>query len=81
MDEGRFPGRQPEALREHSDQIKEWIADVPSESRIRELLILTGGPSTREELGIDEDLFKKSLREAHLVRYNRHTLLRALNEA
>lgn len=81
VDEGIFPGQQPEALRKYGDQIREWMAEVPSESQIRELLVVTGGPSTLEELGIDEDLFTESLREAHLVRYNRHTLLRALNEA
>lgn len=81
VEEGLFPGQQPEALRKYGDQIREWIADVPTAAQIQELLVLTGGPSTREELGIDEDLFAESLREAHLVRYNRHTLLRALNEA
>ncbi|GIP57569.1 sn-glycerol-1-phosphate dehydrogenase [Paenibacillus sp. FSL W8-0186] len=81
VDEGKFPGRQPKALLEHGDQIREWLAEVPPASRIRELLVLAGGPSTLEELGVDEDLFTESLREAHLVRYNRHTLLRALNEA
>ncbi|WP_055107274.1 sn-glycerol-1-phosphate dehydrogenase [Paenibacillus ihumii] len=81
VDEGIFPGRQPNVLSEHGGQIREWMAEVPSASRIRELLALAGGPSTLEELGIDEELFAESLREAHLVRYNRHTLLRALNEA
>ncbi|MNN73313.1 NAD(P)-dependent glycerol-1-phosphate dehydrogenase [compost metagenome] len=54
---------------------------MPSEENIRELLKQAGGPSSLEELGIDDNLFKQSLKEAHNVRLNRHTLLRLLNEA
>ncbi|WP_435924679.1 sn-glycerol-1-phosphate dehydrogenase [Paenibacillus sp. DYY-L-2] len=78
---GVYPGGEPEALRRHGEVVRSWLADVPSEAAIRELLALAGGPSSREELGIDDELLASSLREAHLVRTNRHTLLRALNEA
>lgn len=78
---GVYPGGEPEALRQHGEVVRSWLADVPSEAAIRELLALAGGPSSREELGIDDKLLASSLREAHLVRTNRHTLLRALNEA
>lgn len=78
---GVYPGGEPESLRQHGEVVRSWLADVPSEAAIRALLELAGGPSSREELGIDDELFASSLREAHLVRPNRHTLLRALNQA
>ncbi len=78
---GAYPAGEPEALRQHGEQVRAWLADVPSEAEIRELLRQAGGPSSLEELGIDDELFASSLREAHHVRSNRHTLLRALNEA
>ncbi|GJM72043.1 hypothetical protein HMSSN036_42590 [Paenibacillus macerans] len=53
---------------------------MPEEGQIRDLLGQAGGPASRTELGIDDELFARSLREAHRVR-DRHTLLRALNEA
>ncbi len=77
---GIFPGKQPEALSLHGDTVREWLKEVPTEEEIRLLLERAGGPVSREELGIDDELFERSLREAHLVR-DRHTLLRALNEA
>ncbi|TYA12844.1 sn-glycerol-1-phosphate dehydrogenase [Paenibacillus faecis] len=77
---GVYPGGEPEALRQHGGQVREWLAAVPGEAAIRELLRLAGGPSSRQELGIDDELLAASLREAHLIR-DRHTLLRALNEA
>lgn len=69
-----FPGEEPEVLRQHREQILQWLAEVPNEEQIRSLLVQAGGPSSRQELGIDDELFARSLREAH-------TLLRALNEA
>ncbi|CAH0119258.1 MULTISPECIES: sn-glycerol-1-phosphate dehydrogenase [unclassified Paenibacillus] len=77
---GIYPGRQPEELRRYGGQIREWLAAVPRESQIRELLSQAGGPTDRAELGIDDELFARSLREAHRLR-DRYTLLRALNEA
>ncbi|MEF2964885.1 sn-glycerol-1-phosphate dehydrogenase [Paenibacillus sp. M1] len=78
---GVFPGGEPEALRRHGELVRSWLADVPSEAAIRELLQLAGGPSSLAELGIGDGLFARSLREAHRIRPNRHTFLRALNEA
>lgn len=65
---------------QHNEKIKQWLLSVPSETQIRSLLKLAGGPSTLEELGIDNELLRRSLQEAHKVRLNRHTYLRALNE-
>lgn len=81
VDRGLYPAGEPEALLQHSEQVRAWLADLPSDAEIRELLRQAGGPSSLEELGIDDELFARSLNEAHLVRMNRHTLLRALNEA
>ncbi|MBP1156406.1 glycerol dehydrogenase-like iron-containing ADH family enzyme [Paenibacillus sp. PvR052] len=39
------------------------------------------GPVTPAELGIDQELLTRSMLEAHQVRLNRYTMLRALNEA
>ncbi|WP_433943202.1 sn-glycerol-1-phosphate dehydrogenase [Paenibacillus sp. SN-8-1] len=80
VDEGIFPGAEPEALREHGSEVRKWIAEIPPESTIRDLLRIAGGPNDRTELGIDDELLKRSLSQAHRLR-NRHTLLRALNEA
>lgn len=78
---GVFPGSEPEALKQYSDQVRAWLADVPSPAELSELLHQAGGPSSLKELGIDDELFVRSLCEAHEIRSNRHTLLRALNEA
>jgi len=63
------------------DQLRRLIEELPEEERIRSLLRQVGGPSTIEELGIDRELLQRSLRQAHHVRPNRHTILRAYNEA
>lgn len=78
--EGTFPGAAPAALREHGEQVRAWLRDLPGEAELRGLLRKAGGPATLAELGVGEELFARSLREAHLVR-DRRTLLRALNEA
>ncbi|MCT2195796.1 sn-glycerol-1-phosphate dehydrogenase [Paenibacillus sp. p3-SID1389] len=78
--EGMLPGAEPAALREHREQVRAWLRDLPGEAELRGLLRKAGGPSTLAELGIGEELFVRSLREAHRVR-DRRTLLRALNEA
>ncbi|MNO25535.1 Glycerol-1-phosphate dehydrogenase [NAD(P)+] [compost metagenome] len=81
IDRGDFPNAKPGQWEQYQEQVTAWIAKVPSEELIRELLKQAGGPSSREELGIDDELLQQSLKEAHQVRLNRHTLLRALNEA
>ncbi|WP_415837185.1 sn-glycerol-1-phosphate dehydrogenase [Paenibacillus phoenicis] len=78
--EGMLPGAELAALREHREQVRAWLRDLPGEAELRGLLRKAGGPSTLAELGIGEELFARSLREAHRVR-DRRTLLRALNEA
>ncbi|GGA32926.1 sn-glycerol-1-phosphate dehydrogenase [Paenibacillus physcomitrellae] len=76
----QHPGEQPAQLLQHGIQVREWLEAVPSAPEIRRLLELAGGPSTRDELGIDDELFAESLREAHKL-LGRSTLLRALNGA
>ncbi|ANS77359.1 glycerol-1-phosphate dehydrogenase [Paenibacillus yonginensis] len=80
VDRAQYPGDEPEQLLCHGAQVREWLAAVPSAPEIRRLLELAGGPSSLDELGIEDELFAESLREAHKLR-SRHTLLRALNEA
>ena len=77
---GVYPGQEPEMLKKHGSQVREWLDEVPGEADIRSLLQRAGGPSSLQELGIDDGLFADSVREAHRLR-DRHTLLRALNEA
>lgn len=77
---GVYPGQEPEMLKKHGSQVREWLDEVPGEADIRSLLQRAGGPSSLQELGIDGGLFADSVREAHRLR-DRHTLLRALNEA
>ncbi|WP_339321998.1 sn-glycerol-1-phosphate dehydrogenase [Paenibacillus sp. FSL W8-0194] len=77
---GVYPGREPEMLKKHESQVREWLNEVPGEADIRSLLQRAGGPASLQELGIDDGLFADSVREAHRLR-DRHTLLRALNEA
>jgi len=62
------------------DQIRNEIERIPGPDQIRNLLRIVHGPSTTGELGVDEDLLRRSLDEAHRIRLNRHTLLRARNE-
>ncbi|MBW4080178.1 sn-glycerol-1-phosphate dehydrogenase [Paenibacillus sp. S150] len=61
-------------------QVLEEIGKLPSPGTLRALLRTVHGPSSLEELGVDEELLRRSLAEAHLIRMNRHTLLRARNE-
>ncbi|KGE18191.1 sn-glycerol-1-phosphate dehydrogenase [Paenibacillus wynnii] len=62
------------------EEVRKEISNLPQPERIRELLRTVHGPSTIEELGVDEELLGRSLAEAHFIRMNRHTLLRARNE-
>ncbi|WP_053377020.1 sn-glycerol-1-phosphate dehydrogenase [Paenibacillus sp. FJAT-27812] len=67
------------AFTAHHEKVREAIAALPGESMLREWLSQVGGPSTTEELGVDSELLMRSLLEAHHVRPNRYTLLRAYN--
>lgn len=62
------------------ERVRNEVNRLPTPERIRELLRTVHGPSTLEELGVSNDLLRRSLEEAHLIRMNRHTLLRAFNE-
>lgn len=56
------------------------VHKLPGPDQLRGLLRTVGGPSTIGELGIEPELLERSLKEAHRIRPNRHTLLRARNE-
>lgn len=74
-------GGLPSQAEQHWDEIGREIAGIPKEAVLRELLRKVGGPDTVESLPIEPQLLMRSLREAHHVRKERHTLLRAFNEA
>ncbi|MGG3311361.1 sn-glycerol-1-phosphate dehydrogenase [Paenibacillus lautus] len=78
-DKGVYPNAKPTHWETYGEQVREWLRKVPSKEKIADLLRQAGGPSTLQELGIDDELFRESLREAHNLR-DRHTILRALNE-
>lgn len=65
---------------EQQEAARQLIGQVPNEAEIRQLLAAVGGPSEPRDLGIDEALLERSLREAHHIRPNRYTLLRAYNK-
>jgi len=65
---------------EHRHTLAEAVDRVPRGDEIRRLLSIAGGPTAPEELGIGRELLERSLREAHRIRPNRSTLLRAYNE-
>lgn len=81
VEQGVFPGSELDAQQQYNGQVRAWLDDVPSPAELTDLLRQAGGPASLTELGIDDELFVRSLCEAHEVRMNRHTLLRALNEA
>ncbi|MWC28869.1 sn-glycerol-1-phosphate dehydrogenase [Paenibacillus sp. MMS18-CY102] len=62
------------------ERLEQALATVPSTAELQQLLRVVGGPATAQELGVDDELLTRSLREAHRVRANRHTLLKAYNE-
>lgn len=80
VDDGVFPGKEPVVIKLHGEKLREWLEKVPSPDEIRSLLRRAGGPWNQEQLGIEEELMQRSLREAHHVRA-RYTLLKAINEA
>src|SRR5690606_32761665 len=70
-----------ESVREHWQEIKCCINDIPTAEELRQLLAKVGGPATIEQLGIAKELAEQALREAHHVRPERYTLLHAYNTA
>lgn len=63
-----------------AEALRAALARVPSADAIRAMLRAAGGPATIGELGIEPELLRRSLAEAHRIRPSRHTLLRAYNE-
>ncbi len=62
-------------------ETKKKIGEIPSPDQLRQWLRTAGGAATPEELGVNRDLLARSLNEAHHVRKNRNTLLKAYNES
>jgi glycerol-1-phosphate dehydrogenase [NAD(P)+] len=65
---------------ENSQEIISLYSEIPSSSQLGGLLAKLGGATMPEQLGIDDDLVKSSLSEAHKLR-NRFTALKFLNDA
>ena len=64
----------------HWEEIQKEILNIPRAETLSGLLKRVGDSSTVEELPVHAELLDLSLREAHLVRPGRFTLLRAYNE-
>lgn len=62
------------------DEVLQQIEALPDEAKIARLLHQVGCPASVGELPVSDELVRRSLLEAHHVRQNRHTLLRACNE-
>jgi glycerol-1-phosphate dehydrogenase [NAD(P)+] len=69
-----------ESVSSNWETITKEIRRIPSEAELRELLSKVGGPAATWELGVSEDLLRRSLLGAHLIRPERYTLLHARNE-
>lgn len=68
------------AIQAHWEEIQQEITTIPDAASLASLLKKVGGPTVPSELGIGQELLDRSLHEAHHVRMNRFTLLRARNE-
>ena len=68
------------AIQAHWEEIQQEIITIPDAASLASLLKKVGGPTVPSELGIEQELLDRSLHEAHHVRMNRFTLLRARNE-
>ncbi|MBD2868874.1 sn-glycerol-1-phosphate dehydrogenase [Paenibacillus arenilitoris] len=79
-DFGRQSGAKP-TVAAHWDVIKQAIRQIPRDGELRELLRTVSGPVSTEELSVHPELLARSLREAHLIRPERYTLLHARNVA
>ncbi|WP_181956668.1 sn-glycerol-1-phosphate dehydrogenase [Paenibacillus piri] len=69
-----------DAIAANWPQIRKHIADIPDSGTLTGLLRGIGGPASVSELQVSDELLARSMREAHRVRMNRYTLLRAYNE-
>ncbi|MFD0678019.1 MULTISPECIES: sn-glycerol-1-phosphate dehydrogenase [unclassified Paenibacillus] len=70
----------PDPITVNWEEISKEIRDIPTGETLGKLLRKVGGPISVEELPVSKELLERSLREAHQVRPNRFTLLRAYNE-
>jgi len=66
------------AAGERADEVLRLLGNLPSGEELRGLLRTAGGPAAPDELGIEPELIEGGLRQAHLVRPHRRTLLNAL---
>ncbi|MFD1848593.1 sn-glycerol-1-phosphate dehydrogenase [Oceanobacillus bengalensis] len=63
-DTGEYGGR----IRGNWQSIMEILDNIPSPKEIRNLIQKTGGPTTTEELGLDDELVAQSINEAFHLR-------------
>ncbi|MDB5054649.1 MAG: glycerol-phosphate dehydrogenase [Bacilli bacterium] len=68
------------AIQANGLEIKALLNTVPDSQQLHDLFCMVGGPDNAEELGIDQELLSRSLKEAHKVR-DRYTMLKAWNTA
>ena len=66
-------------MKEHKQEITSILNNIPQSTYIEELIEKTGGKSSTDQLGIDDEWVINSLTEAHKIR-DRYTILRFLNE-
>lgn len=64
---------------QEKDEVKKIIQSLPGAASLTELMEQLGGPTTPEQLGIEQDLVDRSLKEAYLLR-DRFTMLKSYNE-
>jgi glycerol-1-phosphate dehydrogenase [NAD(P)+] len=69
-----------EKLIANKEELLEAVMSLPEPARFKQLLAQVGGPTEPQALGLDEANVTQSLREAHLIRMSRYTILRFLNE-
>ncbi|BDG36086.1 sn-glycerol-1-phosphate dehydrogenase [Saccharococcus caldoxylosilyticus] len=60
--------------------VRKLFESLPSSEQVRAMMEKVGGAVAPEQLGIDQQLVERSLRQAHRLRRNRFTMLRFLNE-
>lgn len=82
MNIGASRGVDDIALRitQHWNEIRSHITQIPEPEELGDLMRMVGGPAGVSELPIQSELLKRSLGEAHKVRFSRYTLLHAYNE-
>jgi glycerol-1-phosphate dehydrogenase [NAD(P)+] len=68
-----------ELLERNRQKIKEWFGSLPSPLELRLMMEKVEGACTPEQLGIDQELVDRGLKEAYRLR-DRFTILRFLNE-